>query len=39
MSDEKISLMQDGVALVVAALLYFGLMMFHASFTGISLMS
>ncbi|WP_176957291.1 NnrU family protein [Mariprofundus sp. KV] len=38
-SDEKISLMQDGVALVVAALAYFGLMMFHASFTGISLIS
>jgi len=38
-SDEKISLMQDGIALVVAALAYFGLMMFHASFTGISLMA
>ncbi|WP_176962086.1 NnrU family protein [Mariprofundus sp. NF] len=38
-SDEKITLMQDGIALVVAALAYFGLMMFHASFTGISLMA
>jgi len=38
-SSEKITLMNNGIVLVVAALLYITLMMFHASFTGISLMA
>ena len=35
----KMSLMQDGIALVVSSVIYVALMMMHAHFTGISLMA
>ncbi|ATX80608.1 putative membrane protein [Mariprofundus aestuarium] len=38
-AGNKISLMQDGIALVVSSLIYVALMMMHAHFTGISLMA
>ena len=36
---KKMSLMQDGIALVVSSIIYIALMMMHAHFTGISLMA
>ncbi|ATX81071.1 putative membrane protein [Mariprofundus ferrinatatus] len=38
-SGRKMALMQDGIALVVSSIIYVALMMMHAHFTGISLMS